>query len=244
MGILDLEIESKAMGAIKAAVANNGQGLVPAVTHAINTVSNAANWTELVGVMKQFPHTFVRDSDEKFYKNCPKDSLADFISGDNGILSQLINRLGDSNRKEWKLDGTDIRLMHVLVDSLLTLGQTAKLKKVAEMLYKTCTTRFVDDDGNPALIPGAVYHKLAVNNIVQKQSPNGSGKRAVPARPIRNIENDDPAASPQHEKLTGATHYDDHPVRYSTSPDMPKNNGKRSPDHSLQAQLAAAAAIG
>lgn len=227
------ELESGAMAGLASAA--NLNELRSAMSYALGfgLITLEDNWLGVVGMLQKYPFALVQDMDQKFFASCPKPLIEEFVASEKGVLATFLGSLNDPKRQENPgLNTADIRLMHLIIESLLALGQTERLKRVAKMFIGVSESR--SEDGR---LPGSVYHKLLEKKIIERpsqQASNGQHSSARPsARPTRRLDDDNVAVTPRGHKLTGRTYTD-------TNPAHPPKNGGKVVDRGLAAQLAAA----
>lgn len=200
---IQLSLENTAMAAIQVAM-NEVKDLRGPVTYALqHGLTSDDNWLTLVGILQERPMALAPEMDTKFYQKCPKPLIEEFVAGEKGVFTKLLDRISnktDTGDGSGLLEQIEIRAMHIVVDSLLVLGQTERLKRVAKMFQGICETH--SESGQ---LPGSLYKKLLDKKIIEQkplaqQASPISRQKTSPARKIvprntREHYDDDPATS-------------------------------------------------
>lgn len=212
---IQINLENKAMAGIQVAVAE-GKGLREALSCVLDQITQENNWLTVIGVLQDQPMILDPAVDGIFYRKCPKLLLEEFVAGENGVFAKFLDRVNEDGR-ETGLDTGDIRLMHMVIDSLVALGQNDRLKNVIKTFQGVCEIK-----SESGLLPGSVYKKLVAMKMIQ--SPSQVGVVVPKTQPARHLE---PKARKSFEgkKIVDAC------------PAQPPN-GVALPDKSLAAQLA------
>jgi hypothetical protein len=216
------ERETGAMSLLQNAV-KDGRGIREAVTYALGVgIADDNNWLTIVETVRNKPTIALEmEADSKFFPKCPKFLLEDLVAGEKGLFAQLVNRVsaksGNPDEANGTLDNGDFRMMHLVIDSLHTLGQNDRLKKVAKLFQDMCDLK---SDGH---LPGGITKKLLSMKAIEPPSQVNSNPQNAAPRPIRRME--------ERENLTGAKHVDTHSAK--------PTNGCL-PDNGLAAKLKAA----